>query len=52
MDKTTTAPKAGSPYRAPQLRVYGSVRNLTGGSFGVRNDGTGVRTIRANPRFR
>ncbi|MCK0127379.1 tail fiber domain-containing protein [Erythrobacter sp. F6033] len=29
------------PYRSPELRHYGSVRNLTGGSIGPGNDGSG-----------
>lgn len=34
-----------SQYRRPELTVYGSVRNLTGGSSGSMNDGTGVQTL-------
>jgi len=34
-----------STYRRPELKVYGSVRNLTGGSSGSMSDGTGIRTI-------
>ena len=33
-----------STYSRPELKVYGSVRNLTGGSSGSRNDGTGIMT--------
>lgn len=32
-------------YRRPELKVYGSVRNLTGGSSGSMSDGTGSRTL-------
>lgn len=46
MDQHKTAAKGHGAYRAPQLRVYGSVRNLTGGSLGARSDGAGVRTRR------
>ena len=38
---------AKAAYSRPELTVYGSVRNLTGGSLGTRNDGSGVRTLRA-----
>ena len=31
-------------YAAPELTVYGSVRNLTGGSAGANNDGNGPMT--------
>lgn len=31
-------------YARPQLAVYGSVRNLTGGSSGANNDGSGPMT--------
>ena len=34
-----------APYSRPQLTVYGSVRNLTGGSVGSMNDGTGSLTL-------
>ena len=30
-----------APYEAPTLTVYGSVRNLTGGSLGMASDGGG-----------
>lgn len=40
------AATAKSQYQRPQLTVYGSVRNLTGGSVGVMNDGTGIMTLR------
>ncbi len=34
-------------YRRPELKVYGSVRNLTGGSSGSMNDGTGIQTLQS-----
>lgn len=34
-------------YRRPELKVYGSVRNLTGGSSGSMSDGTGIQTIQS-----
>jgi hypothetical protein len=36
---------AKTAYQRPELKVYGSVRNLTGGSSGSMNDGTGIFTI-------
>jgi len=36
---------ARASYSRPELTVYGSVRNLTGGSTGSMSDGTGIRTI-------
>lgn len=44
MEKQSTATATTGSYHAPELRVYGSVRNLTGGSIGARNDGAGTRT--------
>lgn len=41
---------AKASYRRPELTVYGSVRNLTGGSAGSMNDGTGIATL-ANGMF-
>ncbi len=41
MTEVTTAKQ----YRRPELKVYGSVRNLTGGSSGSMNDGTGIQTL-------
>lgn len=32
-------PEAKAEYKAPKLEVFGSVRNLTGGSVGNENDG-------------
>ncbi|MEM6266860.1 MAG: lasso RiPP family leader peptide-containing protein [Pseudomonadota bacterium] len=32
------------PYQSPTLQAFGSVRNLTGGSGGMRNDGMGLMT--------
>lgn len=46
MEKQSIAVAATSTYRSPELRVYGSVRNLTGGSIGARNDGVGINTRR------
>ena len=43
----SAAVKSASQYRRPELKVYGSVRNLTGGSSGSMNDGTGVMTIQS-----
>lgn len=40
LNKTTGNGKAG--YVRPQLTVFGSVRNLTGGSSGLDNDGAGT----------
>ena len=40
---TRSASKAA--YVRPQLAVYGSVRNLTGGSGGGGNDGGGVMVM-------
>lgn len=42
-NSTRAADKAS--YSRPQLTVYGSVRNLTGGSVGSMNDGTGAQTL-------
>lgn len=39
--------KKPTAYRAPKLTVYGSVRNLTGGSSGSMSDFTGIHTIMA-----
>ena len=36
---------AKASYARPELTVYGSVRNLTGGSVGSMNDGSGTRTL-------
>ncbi|RPF71533.1 tail fiber domain-containing protein [Aurantiacibacter spongiae] len=48
-----------SQYVRPQLTVYGTVRNLTGGSTGTQNDGGGVRArtqggggFGSDPRFK
>ncbi|OBV11195.1 lasso RiPP family leader peptide-containing protein [Erythrobacter dokdonensis] len=32
-------PEAKAEYKAPRLEVFGSVRNLTGGSSGTIRDG-------------
>lgn len=48
MDIQSTAAATTGSYSTPELRVYGSVRNLTGGSLGVRNDGSGIRSRRNN----
>lgn len=37
--------KSASNYSRPELKVYGSVRNLTGGSSGSMSDGTGIQTL-------
>lgn len=38
--------QAKAPYARPQLTVFGSVRNLTGGSNGTQNgDGTGMTML-------
>ena len=42
-NSTRSAGKAS--YSRPELTVYGSVRNLTGGSIGSMSDGTGTRSI-------
>jgi hypothetical protein len=42
MDKV----EAKAEYKAPQLEVFGSVRNLTGGSGGTNFDGGASRTLR------
>lgn len=34
-------------YCRPELKVYGSVRNLTGGSSGSMSDGTGIMTLQS-----
>lgn len=39
--------QASKEYRAPRLSVYGSVRNLTGGSGGTKGDGNGGEMTRA-----
>lgn len=31
--------KINAPYTTPRLKVFGSVRNLTGGSLGMAADG-------------
>lgn len=38
-------PELKSEYKAPKLEVFGSVRNLTGGSTGRNNDGGGTRRV-------
>lgn len=47
MPNPATGAENKAAYCRPELKVYGSVRNLTGGSIGGRNDGAGVRTLRA-----
>ena len=42
MTTHTTAAKAS--YTRPQLTVFGSVRNLTGGSSGGCDDAGGIKT--------
>lgn len=37
-DLRTAASRARSSYKRPQLTVFGSVRNLTGGSDGANGD--------------
>ena len=36
-------PETKAVYCAPKLEMFGSVRNLTGGSTGRANDGGGTR---------
>lgn len=47
-DKRASNPEremaAKLPYNSPALRLYGSVRNLTGGSGGFMGDGGGSMT--------
>lgn len=45
MTDNSTKPAVKASYRRPELTVYGSVRNLTGGSLGSMSDGSGTRTI-------
>jgi len=42
-NSTRSAGKAS--YSRPELTVFGSVRNLTGGSIGSMSDGSGTHTI-------
>lgn len=45
MTDNSTRSAARVSYRRPELTVYGSVRNLTGGSVGSMSDGTGTQTL-------
>ena len=45
MTDNATRSAARASYSRPELTVYGSVRNLTGGSVGSMSDGTGTRSI-------
>lgn len=44
---TTNTHKSGkkAPYKAPKLKDFGSVRNLTGGSGGMSSDAGGLMTM-------
>jgi hypothetical protein len=44
------AAKARLPYGPPVLTVYGSVRNLTGGTAGNGNDGNGIHSKQSDRR--
>lgn len=46
MTETKANAQTKATYSRPKLTVYGSVRNLTGGSAGPNNDGNGPRTSR------
>lgn len=46
MTKSTDANTA-KLYSRPELKVFGSVRNLTGGSSGSMQDGTGINTLQS-----
>ncbi len=37
-------------YERPQLKVFGSVRNLTGGSIGDVGDAAGMNMVMSDPR--
>lgn len=50
MQEFTNAANDKRSYARPELQVFGSVRNLTGGSLGGLNDGSGARTMRNRPR--
>lgn len=45
MTDNSTSSTARASYSRPELTVYGSVRNLTGGSVGSMNDGSATRTL-------
>jgi hypothetical protein len=44
MDFDMTEQTNKTQYEAPRLTEFGSVRNLTGGSFSAGNDGSGNMT--------
>lgn len=43
MNKPETKAQTKATYMTPSLEVFGSVRNLTGGSTGLSNDGRSSR---------